>query len=302
MHNPLHKQILSTLCYSDIFDFPLTQEEIWKYLIYENSKERRAKSVWQKEIEELVKEEKLTRIKEYYCLKGREEIIQIRQQRAKWSKESIKKAQHVAHLLSKIPTIQLIGLSGSLAMNNSEKNGDIDLFFITRENTLWITRLCIILLLDILGIRRKKNEIFHARSICINMFLETSTLTISQKNLYTAHEVIQMNPLMSKNNTYTKFIRANKWINEYVPNANAILNKYEEFYFGMSKLIRLLDYSFIGLFLLLEPFARILQFWYMRNNRTTEIIGRHIAAFHPYNYEKKILVSYKKRLEKYKIG
>jgi hypothetical protein len=35
------------------------------------------------------------------------------------------------------------------------------------------------------------------------------------------------------------------------------------------------------LFLLLEPFAKFIQLWYMKRHRTNEVIGKTSLRFHP---------------------
>src|SRR3989344_7290328 len=72
----------------------------------------------------------------------------------KISENKIDKATRIAILLSKIPTINLICATGSIAINNATKDADLDLFIVTTKDTLWLTRPFVFLLLKILRLRR----------------------------------------------------------------------------------------------------------------------------------------------------
>ena len=65
--------ILKALVYSDLFNFPLTKDEIWRFFIGEKVDRRD----FEKSLTEL-KKNVLAERDGYYCLKGREEIILAR--------------------------------------------------------------------------------------------------------------------------------------------------------------------------------------------------------------------------------
>lgn len=67
-------------------------------------------------------------------------------------------------LLSLFPQIQLIGLSGTLAMNNAEDKDDIDLFIITAKNRLFTGRFIAIVMSYVLGVRRGREQINQQKS------------------------------------------------------------------------------------------------------------------------------------------
>src|SRR5581483_4533970 len=82
----------------------------------------------------------------YYCLSDRVQNIALRKERIVASQEKLQFAKKIVWLLSKIPTVELIGVSGSVGVGNADRNADIDLFIITSENFLWTTRLLCVLL------------------------------------------------------------------------------------------------------------------------------------------------------------
>lgn len=196
--------ILETLHYADIFDYPLTVEEIFKYAV------------------EPLKDADPTSLSElrgaggYYCLPGREEIVGLRRRREEWSRPKSRKAQRIASLLKFIPWIKLIGVTGALAMGNSDEEDDIDLMIITSSGRLWLTRGLVAAFLLLTGQYRRANKIKNR--ICPNLMLSEKALEFPDRDLFTAHEIVQMKPIFERGNTYQKFLRANKWIKDFLPN------------------------------------------------------------------------------------
>ncbi|MDP3733590.1 MAG: hypothetical protein Q8Q91_03515, partial [Candidatus Daviesbacteria bacterium] len=208
----MDKAILKTLVYADIFDYPLTLREIHKWLINKKAT--------------LQQIEKKLPQKNYYCLPGREKIIKIRKQREKQSKIYLRKAKIIALFLNIIPWIKLVGISGGLAMNNVLRKDDIDLFLITAKNRLWISRLLALGLLSLIGQRRKAGDLGQkaAGKICINTLLEEDCLEQANKDIYLAHEVLQMKVLWQRDGIYAKYLEDNFWAFKFLPNWIAALS------------------------------------------------------------------------------
>ncbi|MGH7245387.1 MAG: hypothetical protein ACREGI_00450, partial [Candidatus Levyibacteriota bacterium] len=175
------KEIVATLCYSDIFDFPLTAPEIYRYLIAKKSVS------YEKVIQQLSKKSSFfSRANKFFYLSGRKYIVEERMKKGRISKRKLQKAQKMSRFLSLIPTILFIGVSGSLAMKNAKGNADIDFFIITKKDSVWITRFCCFLFLSVFGKRRKRNENNPKDTICLNMLIDESHLAFPQKkqNIY----------------------------------------------------------------------------------------------------------------------
>lgn len=276
----LSKIILQTLSYSDIFDYPITKLQVWKYL-HATDKNRITQFQVNNALNSLIADKKVVTDGTYYCLPKRKHLIVQRKEKEAVSKKKMEIAKNVANILSLIPSVLVIGVSGSVAMQNATKEDDIDFFIITHKNTVWITRLCIMLLLQIMGKRRKRQE-KHARDkICVNMMIDETALSFSvnRHDFYTAHEIAQLQLLVSKKDMYNKFIRANTWVHNFLPNTSlqALRVNHQA---SSRKLFTLHLFPFT----LLEPFAKRLQVWYIQKHQTTEIVTDHTLAFHPHDY------------------
>lgn len=278
--------ILTTLLYSDIFDFPLTKRELWLYLCGHSLL---SKPDFERALQTLpgfIRQQD-----GYFFLRNRGDLVALRKQREKESSFKLQMASQIARFIFSIPTILLIGVSGSVAMKNSRKDDDIDFFIIARKNTLWLTRLLVVFLLTVTGKLRRRDESERANTFCTNMFMDEQSLSLSstRRNLYTAHEIVRMVPLYERDNTYKRFLIANKWVENYLPNSLVMKKLSNE---------KIKEGSF-QLLTIFEPFAKYLQLLYMRGHRTTEEISDTLLAFHPHDFRPRILHALERRLERY---
>ncbi len=202
----------------------------------------------------------------------------IREQRESYAREKLIKAKEIVFTLSRLPTILAIFLTGSVATGNARKNADLDLLIVTYPYSLWITRLFVVLYL--------KFKKIYQNLICPNIFLDANHLEISEKNLYTAHEILQAKCLYDKNNIYKLWLSKNSWTKNYLPNA----------YKTPTPVILAVSRIFFVLFPL-EILAFIFQYLYQLPKQTNENISLGSAFFHPRNLSQKVLQEYEKRLQ-----
>ncbi|MBI2600588.1 nucleotidyltransferase domain-containing protein [Candidatus Daviesbacteria bacterium] len=212
----MEKAILKTSAYADIFDYPLKPYEIHKWLI---SKKATTHQV-EKAIKRLEGRLKVKSKDGYIFLPGRQSIVKKRINREKQSQKYLFRAKIIAFVFKIIPWIKLVGVSGSLAVENAQKDSDIDLFIITSYKRMWLSRMLTIWITDFLGIRRerenKQDEVLG--KVCLNLYIDQNNLEQENKDLYTAHEVLQMRVLWQRENTYKKFLDVNSWVFEFLPN------------------------------------------------------------------------------------
>jgi hypothetical protein len=281
--------ILKTLLYSDIFDYPLTKKEIWRYLI---SNKKSSYSVIEKDLK---KTKGISSKSGLFFLKGKGNLINLRKEKEKESLIKLKKAEEVVKKLSRIPTVKFIGISGSVALRNAVKEDDIDLFIIVQKNTIWITRFAVVIFLIFLGKYRKRGDKNVKDKICTNLFIDESYLHFSKErqDLFTAHELSQLMPIVDKDNIYGKLVSENKWVINFLPNSLADFT--EKLQVPFKKTIS-------GT--LLQAINNIVKFpqnLYMKKYKTKEEISDKILAFHPQSNQHLVLKKYKEKLRKYNL-
>lgn len=278
MDSRTYASILETVCYADLFDYPLKEEEVYRWM-------KEKKGVGYADIRKA--NGIITHKDSFIFMKGREKILQKRIEREKITEKKLTIAKRIASVLQFIPTVKLIGVSGSVAMDNAKKEDDIDLFIITSAKTIWFTRLLTTLAVELFSSRRRPGDKNVSDKICLNMFIDERFLSIPKKNLYTAHEVCQLKVLYEKDNTYSKFLVANKWVKKYLPNGIKIK--------GQKKNSSIINHPSS----IIEFFAKHLQLWYMRNRLTTETISDSYLAFHPKDYTDDVIAAFEKRVSTY---
>lgn len=287
--------IIRTITYSDIFDYPLTLEEIVKFLVGESEI---GVGVVQNSLAGIIADSKLIGTDgRFYFLKGRQKIIETRLNRRKNSEKKLAVAEETANKLSFLPSVKMIAITGALAMENCDSDDDIDLMIITAENRLWLTRLIFYFLIPVLGIKKRRPKEKEVKDkICLNLFLEESSPQIQPKNLFFAHEICQVKPIFNRDNTYEKFLWENRWVKEYLPNAVTFNNMAMRQGNNQSFIASLLN-SFA---VILNRIAFPLQYQYMKSKITNEKVSLHQAFFHPQNLEKKIYASFEEKIKRIK--
>lgn len=270
--------IIKTLCYHEIFSYPLTFPELSKYIIS-------PKKISERELLFALSSHAtfFEQQKGFIVLRNSNQIIKKRLERIPESRRKLAKALWISQILSYVPTIQLIGISGSLSMYNAKKNDDIDLFFITSRDTLWITRLTVNILLLFLRQKRPVGAHLVRDKICPNMFLAEDAMRVDKKirNLYMAHEVAQMKVLYSKNNMKERFLQENTWVLKFLPHAYSRKKILQQ----RSKTPDIVQFMNRGLF--------YIQKKYMLRKMTIETVKINKAFFHPIQTGSIVLKMYK---------
>lgn len=216
----LSKNILNTITYYDILDYPLTSFEIWKYLTAAggNADEKGECSLGEV-IEGLENGDIKRHIEEFrgfYFLRGRKELVKKRIQNDKNSIGKYKIAARVSRWLRFTPFVRMIAMTGTVAMKNCEKGSDIDFLVVLEKGRIWTGRLLVTLVVQILRRRRYGKKIKDR--ICLNYFITTGSLEIKKKDLFAANEYSFLYPLYGFR-VYKKFGETNhNWIRKYKPN------------------------------------------------------------------------------------
>jgi hypothetical protein len=220
MADNLHKNILATVVYYDVMDYPLTSFEVWKYLIANNAANGQANErecSLAEVMDKLESEETQKYIEEYqgfYFLKNRKNLVGQRLERNKISETKYKIILRAARFLKFIPHIRMIAATGRVAMKNAEEKSDLDVLIVFEKGHIFTGRFLTFALLNIMGIRRNDKKIKNR--ICLNNFLSTA-FSVSTKDLFSSHAYVFMLPVFGFE-SYKKFIENNIWIKNCRPN------------------------------------------------------------------------------------
>lgn len=275
--------ILKTLAYSSVFKYPLTFHQLSTYLISKNNEQDYDSFV--SELNDLVRTRRV-KVKDRRYILPETKYIDAKK-RKRETDTLIERNLRVFKILKTIPWIKFIGITGSTAAGNTTKDSDIDVLIVTSKNRLWITRGFIaVILRDIL-----KNYVY--KGVDPNIYLDETSLKWPEEkqNIYIANDLIRIIPMVDKNYTYFKFLRANKWALEYFPNFNICIEHKPKFktFDNTNPLMNFLD-----------NVAMKIQLKYMAKKKTHEITEKHHIHFNVNDSTRKVLTLLTRKINQIK--
>jgi len=204
----IKENILATLAYFDLFNYPLTRAEVYSFL-----KKKYTYEFFDDALKGLLNGGIIHQFDRFYTLKNDHYLIVRRNEGNEKAAGLIKIAEKVGDILIKFPYVRGIAISGSLSKNFADENSDIDLFIITAKNRLWMARTIMHCFKKLTFLVNKEHY------FCMNYYIDEQQLEISEKNTYTATEVGTLIPLQG-DIVFEKFYAANSWIRNFLPNKN----------------------------------------------------------------------------------
>ena len=216
----------------------------------------------------------------YYCLLNKHELVTLRNEKQKSSRDKIKTLSKVKEIFESDKSVLMVGITGSLAMLSASEKSDIDLMLVTKQGKLWSSRLKTLLNFKRQGIPiRRAKEKYEKDKLCLNIWMDESNLKLEKKRQdpYTAHEIAQIIPLVNKQNTFERLLYENSWTRDYWP--NAVVSSKQQVQSNANKKLDPLSASIEGL-------ARGVQYLYMKPKHSIETIEKGRAFFHPRDFSK----------------
>lgn len=207
--------ILRTLIYADVFDFPMTPQEIHRYLIEHAATFDQVNAALQHPSPWLA--QRIVGGKLYsdclFALPGRaEKLFQQRQTREAASAQLWPRALRYGAWLGRLPFVRMVAMTGALSMRNAPHgDDDLDYILVVRDGRVWLARLLAVILVRLVRLRGPE--------LCPNYVLSESSLAQENADLFMAHEVTQMVPVVG-HDTYDKMRDANRWAAMFLPNAD----------------------------------------------------------------------------------
>lgn len=204
----LQRAILLTALYGDLFDYPLTPDQLRRYLVVPYPGRR----AFADALEDLIPTY-LVRDDGLLVPAGRESTVAVRHRREQTGGPRWAQAQRYARWLRHVPFVRMVAVCGSQAAGNARSDADIDFFIITAPNRLWTVQVCAMFL--------RRFASLLSLAVCPNYFLTLESLEVTPRDLYHAREVAQAVPLWGRD-AYGRFRAANRWVDELLPNLSHV--------------------------------------------------------------------------------
>ena len=120
-----------------------------------------------------------------------------------------KKAGNLLRFLGKLPLTSMIAFSGGTNHYGIHNHDDIDIFIITKPNSVYIVYLIIHVFTYLIRSRKE---------LCANYLIDENNLKILyQHDFYTAHQIISLRPFRNPQ-MLIKFWHENAWVKKFFPN------------------------------------------------------------------------------------
>ena len=214
----IKQSILKTIIFFDLFNYPLTDMEILRYLDlkcdYEDLKGELSNMT-----------DILENKNSMYFLKGRSEIYEIRMKRYNYADRKFRRAKLIAKIFKFIPWIKMIAIGNIIGSENLKDDSDIDFFIITEKNRIWISRLFTVFIIKVLNLRPQENN--SRDKICLSFFISEEDLNLKRfmikddfknQDSYFLFWLADLFPIYNPHNLYEKLIDTNTWIYNSLPN------------------------------------------------------------------------------------
>jgi hypothetical protein len=290
----IKRNILVTLAYFDLFNYPLTMDEAHLFLPAKYDTEEFGYA-----LRSLVIDKLIYKFEKYYTLKNEPFLIERREKGNAKAAEMIAIAGKVGNLLVRFPYVRGIAISGSLSKNFADDDSDIDLFIITAKNRLWIARTMMHCFKKLTFIIKKEHY------FCMNYYIDEQDLQIHEKNIYTAIEVATLMPLHGEA-VFEQFYLSNAWTREYLPNKylrvatakpvkSSPFKKFIEWFFN-NRIGNYIDSILMGI-----TAKRWLKKMLQKKRNNHGIImamdtGKHYSKPDPVNFQAKLMAKYQAKV------
>lgn len=263
----IEKAIKETLARFDVFDFPLTDFELWQFLNIKIS---------YKDLRDFLKDNKLIQKEGFYFLENREGLIATRQNRYREANKKVALAYKRIKLISWLPWIKLICLANIIGPHNLKRESDLDLFIVTKDNRLWLTKLIATVLVALMHWR--PTEQHSADKLCLSFLVDETSLDlndclINEDDWYFSYWLAGLRPLYGDEATYQKLLLENAWLNKNLPNWQSPYLKIQKFF--NKKPISKKSFAIFNIF---EKMSKRINYFLMseeiktKANKTTEVI------------------------------
>lgn len=305
----MEQAILKTLVYFDIFNYPLTLMEVYKWL-------NTGKSGYSLiEVEEALNNlsDKIEAKNGFYFLKGKEANIETRLQRYSEAEVKFKRAIKFIKLLRFIPFIKMIAVCNSLSYSNVAKEGDIDLFIIASPNRLWLARFLTVGFLKVLGVRPRaatKEDALDANFFLAEDSLNIKSLQLSGGDIYLTYWLNQLAPVFNPFNLLEKFQAANAWVKQTLPNGfGYVMNARRKV--GLNWFVKTKRFG-LGLLLNYDFWEKLSQKYQLKimpqdlkemmNNDTRVAVNQNVLKFHREDRRAEYFKKYQEKLIAYELS
>lgn len=212
MDERIGQSILRTLAFFDIFDYPLTEQEIRRYLYCADSTDTADLAIMLSGLQHR---------DGFYFLPGREETIAARQRAVRLIEDKMKAAVRGIKKIRWVPFLRAVFVCNTVAGAVADEDSDADVFIVVRQGRVWLARALVTLTLSLFRMRRTRTKIKNR--ICLSFYVADDNLNLEkvaiEDDIYLMYWLAQLIPVYDPDNLLAGIQTANQWARKFLPNA-----------------------------------------------------------------------------------
>jgi hypothetical protein len=164
---------------------------------------------------QLVAAGEVERHEDLLCLSGRGEVLAVHHDRSARAAMMWPKAQRWGLMIGRLPFVRMVAITGGLACDSMADHDDIDLLIVTGQRRLWLTRLMIVAMVRVVGLRGPE--------LCPNYLVSELAMSFEDRSVYVAREIAQMVPICG-GDQYRSMLASNTWYRDVVGNHSPVFD------------------------------------------------------------------------------
>ncbi len=208
--------IVQTLAYADVFNFPMSVAEIHHFLIGHLAALSEIQTALTHPSDWLCQyiQSQLIEGQPFYALQtANSTIFEQRQRHQQASWQLWPKAIRYGKWLGYLPFVRMVAMTGALSVHNaSSLDDDLDYILVVKTRRVWLARLFAVAMVRVVRV--------WGVTLCPNYVLATEAMPLPKADLFLAHEISQMTPLVG-HAVYYEMRALNTWSIDFLPNAIA---------------------------------------------------------------------------------
>ncbi len=170
----IKEAVMSVIAFFDIFNFPLTKDEIVKFAMFRDVDTDKVDSV-------LESSDKIGEKNGFYYIRLRDSIVEKRLESRLVAGRLFAKVDKFVPLLKRIPFIRAVAVCNTLAICAPDNDSDIDLFIITEAGRVNLARVLSAIFFHTLGVRRNHKKV--AGRFCLSFYCGSDGMNFDEISL-----------------------------------------------------------------------------------------------------------------------
>lgn len=287
--------VVKTLCYFDVFNYPLTIEELKNFCGYPGATLEQLSD----SLSRLVNTGPVYQFGVFFGLRPDNAYIEKRLAANQEAARYMPLADQKGKLIFSFPFVRAVMVSGSLSKNCMSDDSDLDFFVVTARNRIWITR-------ALLTIYKKLFLKNSHKWFCINYYVDEDHLRLRDQNLFTATELVTLIPVCEKGHLKLLFEANKDWVIRHCPNFDSQKLRDPATNSTLKKILEILLSAVPSTWSESVLMRLTSSFWRRKYSNLNEEefnrsfqVSEFVAKAHPDSFQKKVLDMYQARVKEY---